>query len=136
MPKRNVKVKLPVNSPRKLIKLNKQIIEKHEELGAASPLKDLPMADLKTKVLQGEALHTEAAELHARAEALNQKARTLLGIEKGQDSYTEGTVYYMDTIIRNRLLNHYILREESMSVFGFDVVIRMSRMPRRKKKES
>lgn len=136
MPKRNIKVKLPVNSPAKLIKLNKKIIEKHEELGDDSPLKELPMTALKSKVEQAETLRELAARKHSEAEGHNQDARRLLGIDIGQDSFTEGTVYYVDVLIRNHLLGMYINREESMSVFGFDVVIRMSKMPKRKKKEN
>ena len=42
---------------------------------------------------QAEEMREEAAMLHAEAEALNEKARLLLGIDISQSSYTEGTVY-------------------------------------------
>ncbi|MFQ5335183.1 MAG: hypothetical protein ACE5DN_03815 [Flavobacteriales bacterium] len=134
MPRRNVKVDIPKNSPARMIELNKRIIERHEALGDDSPLKELPMARLKADMLQAEALRREAAALHARAEAINQKARTLLGIEIGQDSYTEGTVYNLDLRIRDLLLLLHSANEEALSTYGFNVVIRMSKMPKRRKK--
>lgn len=136
MPKKNIRVSFPVNSPAKLIKLNKDIIKKHEDLGDDSPLNEFDMASLKSKVEQAETLREEAARMHSEAEGKNQQARVLLGIDKGQDSFTEGTVYYIDVLIRNHLLGVYINHEESMSIFGFNVVIRMSKMPKRKKKKN
>jgi len=134
MPKINIKVELPRHSPDKLIKLNKRIIEKHEELGDDSPLKELAMDRVKSQTLEAEAIRNEAAKHHAKAEALNQKALLLLGIEIGQSSYTEGTVYFEDILIRSRLLQVYKNSEETLSTFGFNVVIRKSKMPKKKKK--
>ena len=135
MPKKNVRVDIPRNSPVKLIRLNKRIIERHEQLGDDSPLKELDMDTLKNKTMQAEEVREEAARLHAQAEALNEEARLLLGIDKGQNSYTEGTVYNLDILIRNRLLLVHQNTEEQLSTFGFNVVIRMSKMPKRKKKK-
>jgi len=135
MPKINVKVEMPRHSPDKFIKLNKRIIKKHEELDEDSPLKELDMARVKSQTMQAETIRDEAAKLHAQAESLNQKALLLLGIGKGQNSYTEGTVYFEDILVRNRLLQVYKNAEETLSMFGFKVVIRKSKMPKRKKKE-
>jgi len=134
MPKRNVKVELPLSSPNKLIDLNELIIERHEELGEDSPLKELDMEDVKNKVQEAKELRSQAKMKHAEAEALNQKARVILGIDVGQSSFTEGTIYYMDTRIRNLLLFRYPGREEQLSTFGMNVVISMSKLPKRKKK--
>lgn len=135
MPKRNVKVGLPLSSPNKLLSLNELIIKRHEELGDDSPLKQLDMDDVKNKVQQASELRSQAQQKHAEAEALNQKARVILGIEVGQDSTTEGTIYYLDTRIRKLLLFMYPGVEEELTTFGFNVVIGMSKMPKRKKKK-
>ncbi len=135
MPRKNVRVSIPHNSPDKLIELNKRIIERHEKLGEDSPLKELDMDTVKNKTVQAEEIREEAARLHAQAEALNEEARQLLGIDIDQNSYTEGTVYNLDILIRNRLLQVYLNIEETMSTFGFNVVIRMSKMPKKRKKK-
>ena len=135
MPRKNVRVTIPKNSPDKLIEMNKCIIARHEELGEDSPLKEIDMEMLKDKTTRAEEIRDEAAQLHARAEALNEEARQLLGVDLGQSSYTEGTVYNLDILIRNRLLLVYLNREETMSTFGFNVVIRLSKMPKKRKKQ-
>ena len=136
MPKRNVKVEIPLSSPNKMISMNELIIERHEELGDDSPLKELDMDDVKNKVQEAKELRSQAKMKHAEAEALNQKARKILGIDKGQSSFTEGTIYYLDTRIRNLLLFRYPGREEQLSRFGMNVVINMSKMPKRKEKKA
>jgi len=136
MPKRNVKVEIPLSSPNKMISMNELIIERHEELGDDSPLKEMDMDDVKNKVQQAKELRRQAQKKHAEAEALNQKARVILGIDVGQDSSTEGTIYYLDTRIRNLLLFKYPGGEEELSTFGMNVVISMSKLPKRKKKEN
>lgn len=133
MPRKNVRVSIPRNSQDKLIELNKRIIECHEELGEDSPLKELDMDTVKNKTMQAEEVREEAARLHGRAEALNEEARQLLGVDIDQNSYTEGTVYNLDILIRQRLLLVYQNQEEALSTFGFNVVIRMSKMPKKRK---
>jgi len=135
MPRKNVRVFIPKNSPDKLIELNKRIIERHEQLGEDSPLKELDMDTVKNKTFRAVEIRDEAARLHGQAEALNEEARQLLGMDIDQNSYTEGTVYNLDILIRNRLLLVYMNREEAMSTFGFNVVIRMSKMPKKRKKK-
>ena len=135
MPKVNIRVTLPRKSPIKLIHLNKRIIKRHEDLGAASPLNEFDMDDFKTKTQQAQDIREQAAKHAAQAQALNEQARILLGINIGQNSFTEGTLYNMLVIMRNRLLLVYRRVEESLSPFGFNVVIRKSKMPKNKKRE-
>lgn len=136
MPKKNVKVELPRHSPDNLIKLHKRIIDRHEELGNDSPLKSLDMDKFKVDTEKVEELREQAFLLHAEAQALNQKARLLLGVEKGQNIYTEDTLYNMDSQIRDLLLLVNRNIEEELSTYGFNVVIRKSKLPKKKKEES
>lgn len=126
---------IPRYSPDKLIALNELIIERHEELGDDSPLKQLDMDWVKNNTQQAKELRSQAQMKHAKAEALNERARALLGIDKGQDSNTSGTIYYEDTRIRNLLLLVHKGIEEQLSTYGFNVVISLSKMPKRKKKK-
>ncbi len=125
---------IPRKSPDKLIELNENIIERHEELGDDSPLEELDMAGLKNNVQQAKELRSQARDFYAKAQAMNEEARQLLGIDKGQSTFTEGTIYYMDTRIRDLLLFRFPGREEQLSTYSFNVVVSMSKLPKRKKK--
>lgn len=134
MPKRNVRVDIPRKSPDKLIRLNEAIIVRHEELGDDSPLEEFDMAGLKNNVQQAKELRSQAKGFYAKAQTLNEQARQLLGIDKGQSTFTEGTVYYMDTRIRDLLLFRNPGGEEELSTYSFNVVVSLSKLPKRKKK--
>lgn len=140
MAKPTVRVKIHRNHPAKFIGLMKEIIEKHEELGASSPLNSsglIDMADFKAKVLQAEAFRNESIQHRAAAEARMSQARQILGTGNGQTSYHEGTLYFMLEVIKKFLLIKHSGSEEELSEYGFEVVLGTAKgIGRPKKKKS
>lgn len=132
-----IKVKYPKNSGEKLLVLFEHIIKYHKELGDESPLHGiswLKMDEFEAMTKDARAKRTEALELRASSEGLMQHANNIIGIDKGQTSFTEGTLYYMMTALKGFLLSHYKDNPERLGVYGFDVVVRTARMPKRKNK--
>ncbi|MES2621298.1 MAG: hypothetical protein V4615_10635 [Bacteroidota bacterium] len=137
MPRKTVRVDIPIRNPNKYTKLIERVWEKHDELGASSPLINHPAVDMaafeaaKTEAL---ALREEALQLYDRAQSLMEQSRVLLGTNAGQTIYSEGTLYYMLGLIKGALMNIHMGREESLSQWGFNVVVRLSNVGRKRKK--
>ena len=132
-----IRVPLYKAYPEKFIELMKRVVEKHEELGPSSPLNDpsfIDMAAFKIKLEQADALRTESEALRAEAEEKMALARKLLGTSVGQTINTEGTLFHLIDIIKRLLLTKYRGEEESLSPFGFNVVIGKAKNGGRTKK--
>lgn len=129
MPRRNVRVDIPISSPADMITLVDDILERHLELGAGSPLNDpeLDMAGLDAQNIIHTDKRKEGNDLHGEGEPLIQAANTALGTAAGQTSDTEGTVYNLTGRVRDRLLFVHDGEEEELTPFGFNVVIDKSR---------
>lgn len=126
MGRKTVRVPLPKGYPTKFIDLMKHIVEKHEELGPSSPLNApsiIDMADFKQKLEQADTLRQESEYHRAMAESKMNQAQVLLGTSAGQTINTDGTLYYMLHSIKRLLLVTYSGVEESLTPFGFNVVI-------------
>lgn len=137
MSRLTVKVKYPKNSGDKLLILFEQIIEQHKELGDESPLHHLTwlnMDEFEAMTKDARVKRDEALSLRATSEGLMQQSNNIVGISHGQTSHTQGTLYFMMTAIRDILLSCYKDNPEMLSTYGFDVVVRTARMPKRKKK--
>jgi hypothetical protein len=134
MARKNVRVKIPVKKLDKLIKLGEDIKAKHVALGVNSPLDNAFVAELDGRTQDAKTKRKDAAAAAAKSQALNNQARVILGVDKGQTSNTGGTVLYLLTSARGMLLNKYRGTEESLSEFGFEVVISQSTPGRKKKK--
>jgi len=137
MARKTVRVPLPKGYPDKFIDLMKDIVEKHEELGASSPLNDpsvINMTDFKQKLEQADAMRKESIAHRAAAETKMNQAKHILGTDFGQTINTEGTLYYMLESIKMQLLNAHRGVEETLSTYGFDVVIGSASVGAKKKK--
>lgn len=133
-----IRVKYPKNSGEKLLVLFEQIIEKHKKLGDESPLHDLNWLDMSTfeaLVKNAKKNRDESFDFRAESVALMQGANNIIGIGKGQTSRTEGTLYFMMTAIIDLLLGYHKGQEKALQEYGFHVVIRKVRLPKRKKKK-
>ncbi len=130
MPRRNVRVDIPINSPDAMIKLVDNIFKRHDELEEDSGLND-PEIDMVAFLAVHE-LHKEKREEgnenHELAEPLIQAADTALGTEEGQTIETPGTVYNFSGRIRDRLLIvHNDKDEEELTTYGYNVVVSESK---------
>jgi|SRR3989304_6136813 len=137
MARLTIKVKYPRKSPDKLLVLFKQIIEKHKELGVDSSFNDfgwLDMNDFEAKMNEAFERREKAIDLRAKSEGETMRSNTIIGIAKGQDGRTNGTLMFQMQQIIGVLLGKYKGEEEALSVFGFNVVLKKARMPKKKNK--
>lgn len=126
MPRRNVRVDIPINSPDAMIKLGDAIFKRHDALNDDSGLND-PEINMDT-FLEVHELHKEKREdgndNHALAEPLIQAADKALGTEEGMTIETPGTAYNFTGRIRDRLLIvHNDRDEEELTTYGYNVVV-------------
>jgi hypothetical protein len=123
-----------------MMDLMREIIAKHEELGASSPLNNnsvIDMADFKAKFLEADALRKEGIMLAAEAKSKMDQARKIMGTNPGQTVNTDGTLFYKLTDIKKYLLFKYNGVEEVLSEYGFNIVVRNAvgvGRPKKKKK--
>src|SRR3990172_3089607 len=108
-----------------MLNLGTNVRTKHTAMGINSPLYgsmvDMAIFDIVHQLAKDK--RTEAIDKHAFGEAAIQAADNALGIAKGQNIETTGTVYYSTGRIRKQLLLAYQGVEEEASTFGFKVVI-------------
>ncbi|MBC8384145.1 MAG: hypothetical protein H8E57_01340 [Candidatus Cloacimonetes bacterium] len=127
MASRNVSVDIFKGQPEKALDLGDNIVEKHEEDPVASPLGQVvDMTVMRDNISSAKGKREQAKALHRQAEMLNEEANNLLGIEVGQTSFTEGTIYNSLTKIRDLLLVLNKGHEEALNAWGFDVVVKGS----------
>ncbi len=123
MTKLSVKVEIADNKPDELIDLGDDVLKKHLELGATSPLLGLDMETFERNLNEAKENRAEAKRLHRMAEAMNQKAGFKLGIDKSQNTRSPGTVYSIITSARDILLGLNKSQEKKLSEWGFSVII-------------
>jgi hypothetical protein len=139
MGRRTTRIPIYTGNPQEMNDLVKDIWEKHLSMGASSPLLNNPLIDmtlfgnLKTEAL---AKREEAERLYAEAQGVMEQWRVLMGIDKGQTIDSVDTLYYLVSQIKRYLLVKHPLTPESLSPWGFKVVVRMSKSPVRKKKSA
>jgi len=121
--KRTVRAKIPKNSADKMLDLCEAITEKHEALGAGSPIVIVDMAAFKNRHLQARADHNLGVDKHKEAEGKTQNMIRIIGTGKGQKINTEGTLYYIIGRVRSRLLDLHKNHEEQLEQWGFNIVI-------------
>jgi hypothetical protein len=138
MPRKTVRADIPIDNPGKFSDLIKQAWAKHALLGAASPFHNHPDINMtRFQQLMDESLQkrTQAEALYEEAEALMQQSRVLWGNDKGQTINTPDTLYYMLKDIKQLLLVKHQGVEQSLEGWGFNVVISLSQVGRKKKKK-
>jgi hypothetical protein len=134
MARRTHRIAVTRNSPDKLIKLSRLIYGKHIQEAGNSPLNIYKMDDFNNNVIGAEKMRQEAVALKKKSEALMQESRKLLGIEKGQTSHSKNTILNMIGKFRDLLLVLSDGKEESLGLWGFDVVIGTTQPFSKKKK--
>lgn len=124
MSKRNVRVELFLNEPDPTIKLCDGILEKHTSLGAGSPLTGFfDMLDFAAKITSAKGLRKLAKKDESTSQSKFNECRVKCGIAEGQNKQTTGTLYYMVLSIRDFLLLKFRATPESLSLWGFNVVV-------------
>jgi len=131
--RRTSRIELPIGKPDKFLSLCKDITKKHEAMGAASPLHHLDMEDFKTKTTTAFSKLKEGRKLHLDSDPETEKAYQLIGIGKGQNLQSEGSIYFSINKIKKTLLGFYKGAEEQLQLWGFNVVITTT-LPGRKTK--
>jgi hypothetical protein len=137
MAKVSIRVPLPKDQPAKFLQIMKDVVKKHEQLGASSPLNNpsfIDMGDFKAKVLQADELREKSIAARADAEAFMNQAKTIMGISAGQSINTDGTLYYLLDVIKKMLLVKYRGNPEDLTPYGFHVVVGTTKKVGRKRK--
>ncbi len=122
MSKVTVKIEIPAGSPDDLLGMALKVESNHTKKGTDSPLNAIDMTTFSAKLKSAKEKRAEAKRLHDEAEALNQQALQELGIAKGQNSKTPGTVYSLITSARDVLMGINRGQEEKLNEWGFKVV--------------
>lgn len=124
MSKRNVRVELFLNEPDPTLKLCEGILEKHTSLGAGSPLTGFfDMADFEAKVTNAKGFRKLAKKDESASQSKFNECRVKCGIAEGQNKQTNGTLYTMVLSIRDFLLLKFRATPESLTLWGFNVVV-------------
>lgn len=118
--KKTVRVEIPKN-PDLMLALANLVIAKHKELGVLSPLKSLNMAEMETKFIEANASNTKAKEYRRLAETTTEQRNRGIGIAPGQNSNTEGTLYFFLVAARDILLGLNRGKEHKLGELGFEV---------------
>ena len=137
MAKRTVNVKIEIRKPDDFLTLCEAVLEKHLALGAASPFADNDLVDMtayQNRLTQARQKRNEALQYYAMAEAAMAQSRHLIGSHVGQYSTTPGTLLNSTLNIKKILLALNTINPEALSEWGFDVVVRLAKSPKTKKK--
>ncbi len=137
MSRRTIHIKIQKRQPDKFLTLCEDVIEQHNEQGAASPFADgdlVDMNDYNNRVTLARQERNKALEHYAIAETAMAKSRQLIGSEPGQYSTTPDTLINTTLNIKKILLALNTVNPEALSLWGFDVVVRIARSPKKKNK--
>lgn len=124
MARREIKVTIARRNIDLLLKLAANILQRHADMGPASPLNgQLDVAALTDLHNRALAARNEAVKTTAAKEALNEKARAIIGMAKGQTRLTTGTLYWHVNRVHHFMKFHYKGNEEQAGLWGFKVTI-------------
>ncbi len=126
--RKNIKIELPVNLL-PMLEMGEAIVAHHTLLGAGSPLTAalIDMAAFGTLVTDTRTLYDAWELLRDDIQTLNNDSLTTLGYAPGQTISTIGTIYNELGKIRTRLLQNHQGREEALSNWGFNVIMKDSK---------
>ncbi|MEI9960300.1 MAG: hypothetical protein WDM76_03965 [Limisphaerales bacterium] len=113
---KGMRINIPTN-PDQLIRLAKNITNKHTADGTSSPLTGLDMADFAAKTVTADTENVKSAQLRRDAEAATQKRDNALGA----DGTTPGTVAAYVRSVRDMLAGLKKGNEQQLGDWGFDV---------------
>lgn len=134
MAKRSIRKPIPRSRYGEMMRIARRLVDKDEQMGDTSPLKDLEMKQFRDNVNTAADVWEQAKKHRQKSEALMQKFRGMLGVEVGQNMSTPDTIYYFMGLCRDLLAVKFRGNEDEMSTWGFDIVI-SSVVPHKKKKE-
>ena len=135
MARKTVRVDVPNKKPEDFLKLLGSVLKKHKQLGTKSPLTTLTMVNMKdfeTMLTNVGQLRAKAEELRQQSENLMQQSYTTLGVAKGQTVHTPNTLYNALAAVRDYLLVLNKGNEETLSEWGFNVVVGTAKSPKKK----
>ncbi len=135
MARRTVKIDLQARNAEVFLKLCEDIAEQNTALGVSSPLADGEFVNMTTftdVVTRARQKREEALAHYAIAEAAMAESRHLIGTAAKQTSHTPGTLFYMTGIVKKLLLTLNHANPEALSLWGFNVVVRMVKNPGRR----
>lgn len=131
MARRTVRVDVPSGSPDDLIKLGQSIVTQHKAPGSNSTLDAGKMTQLDSVLTQAAKNNADAKSFDAQAQTARQQRDTLLGTGKGQTADTPGTALKLITYARDALLLANADSEETLSEYGFNVVVGTAKVGQR-----
>ena len=135
MARRTIKITLKPQNSENFLELCQTLSEQNATLGAASPLADGSVTDMAAYndlLTRASQKREEALELYAAAHAAMYESRVLIGTATGQTINTPDTLFYHTARIKKYLLVLNNENPEALSPWGFDVVVREARRPKRK----
>jgi hypothetical protein len=132
MARRTIRVTVPSSQPEAFSKLLNTIVRKHLELGAASPLANDPDIDMglfATNVATADDLRDKSEDFRSKSGETMLQANNIYGTSKGQTIFTPNTLLNSCDTIKKELLKKYKGSEESLAIFGYDVVVGQAKSP-------
>lgn len=120
MAKRNFSVAIS-NNPDRLIALAGLILQKHQQDGATSKIPIELSAPLQTQWEIARNENDRRNELDRLKEKCNEDRNLILGLHSTKGTYTQGTVLYFVTSVRDILLGRYRGNERQLGNWGFTV---------------
>ena len=135
MAKRSIRKPIPRSRYGEMMRIARRLVDKDEQMGDTSPLKDLEMKQFRDNVNTADDVWEQAKKHRQKSEALMQKFRGMLGVEVGQNMSTPDTIYYFMGLCRDLLAVKFRGNEDEMSTWGFDIVI-SSVVPHKKKENN
>src|SRR6478609_2978043 len=126
MPKKTVKVTIPINNVDELSELIKFVWKTHVNMGTSSPFHNNPLINMaRYEELMNTALtkRKESQQKHHEALLTMAEARKAFGTEIGQSLSSEDTLYRYLYSIKHFLLFKHSANEERLFDWGFKVKI-------------
>ncbi len=137
MARLTLQFKIQIRKPDTFLKLCEDIVAEHNELGAASPFAGgnlIDMPDFIDRVNLARKERNTAIEHYAIAEAAMARSRQLIGSMPGQYGTTPYTLLNYVLNIKKILLALNTVNPKALCVWGFEVVVRLARSSKKKKK--
>lgn len=129
MARKTVRVDIPTSSPESLMNLGQSILKKHTDDGDASPLDKDKMSKLSAALAIAAPQNQAAKDADAVAQKARQTRDQALGTADGQTAYTKDTALNLITYARDLLLVEDEGEEESLTAYGFNVVVGSAKSP-------
>ncbi len=119
-----------MSSPEPLINLGQAVLRKHTADGNSSPLNKDKMAKLAAALAIAVPQNQAAKDADAAAQKARQLRDEALGMAAGQTAYSKDTAINLITYARDLLLAEFEGQEESLSGYGFSVVVGSAKSPK------